>query len=104
MPEITIDRLMQLIGSAKANKLDAQTEGRQAQMKAMELIAGYDGAISTLQMLIDDLRAQSMAEIAENEYNMAEAGDKPADAMTLEQLQALMPPNVTITGVTVPEE
>lgn len=51
MPEITNDRLMTLLGSAKANIRNAQVE-----------IYHYEGAIQTLQLLIDDLKAQDIKE------------------------------------------
>ena len=51
MPEITAERLGTLLGSARANKHDAQVE-----------IYHYEGAIQTLQLLIDDLRAQDIKE------------------------------------------
>ena len=56
MAEITIDRLKTLLGSAKANRQTAQVE-----------IHHYGGAISTLQLLIDDLRAQEIKEKHEPE-------------------------------------
>ena len=51
MPEITNDRLMTLLGSARANMQTAYKE-----------IQHYEGAIQTLQLLIDDLRAQEIKE------------------------------------------
>ena len=51
MPEITNDRLMTLLGSAKANIRNAQVE-----------IYHYEGAIQTLQLLVDDLKAQEIKE------------------------------------------
>jgi len=56
MPEITNDRLMTLLGSAKANIRNAQVE-----------IYHYEGAIQTLQLLIDDLKAQDIKEKQETE-------------------------------------
>jgi len=52
MAEITPDRLMTLLGSARANMHTAQVE-----------IYHYEGAIQTLQLLIDDLRAQEIKEM-----------------------------------------
>ena len=56
MPEITMDRLMTLLGSARANMQTAYKE-----------IQHYEGAIQTLQLLIDDLRAQEIKEKHEPE-------------------------------------
>ena len=56
MPEITNDRLMTLLGSAKANIRNAQVE-----------IYHYEGAVQTLQLLIDDLKAQDIKEQQESE-------------------------------------
>jgi hypothetical protein len=60
MAEITIDRLMILMGSARKNRDECQ-----------ELIHHYDGAIQVLQLLIDDLRAQTIKERAGQEYPAA---------------------------------
>lgn len=54
MPEITHERLMLLLGSAKKNR-----------QEAYEMIYRYDGAIQTLTMLLDDLRVQKIKEEAE---------------------------------------
>ena len=54
MAEITLDKLMTLLGSARANMENCQVE-----------IYHYEGAIQTLQMLIDDLRAQEIKEATE---------------------------------------
>ena len=51
MAEITKERLMTLLGSARANMRTSQIE-----------IYHYEGAIQTLQLLIDDLRAQEIKE------------------------------------------
>ncbi len=51
MAEITNERLMILLGSAKANMQTSQIE-----------IYHYEGAIQTLQLLIDGLRAQDIQE------------------------------------------
>jgi hypothetical protein len=51
VPEITHDRLRTLMGSARANMQASQVE-----------IYHYEGAIQTLQLLIDDLRAQEIKE------------------------------------------
>ena len=56
MPEITNERLMTLLGSARANMRTSQIE-----------IYHYEGAIQTLQLLIDDLRAQEIKEKHEPE-------------------------------------
>ena len=61
MPEITQDRLMMLLGSARANLQTAQVE-----------IYHYEGAIQTLQLLIDDLRAQEIKEKHEPEGGESE--------------------------------
>jgi hypothetical protein len=54
MAQITHERLMTLLGSARKNRQDAY-----------EMIYRYDGAIQTLQMLLDDLRVQTIKEQAE---------------------------------------
>jgi hypothetical protein len=104
---------MALRSSAKANKADAEAEARKAQMKAMEIINHYDGAIQTLTLLIDDLRAQNMAAVAEREYQQIEAAQQgngegevnaSPDAITIDELQEMLPDNVTITGVQLREK
>lgn len=54
MAAITHERLLLLLGSAKKNR-----------QEAYEMIYRYDGAIQALEMLIDDIRAQSIKEEAE---------------------------------------
>ena len=94
MPEITIERLSQLLGSAKANKADLIEEFNHAQMTFLEQKWKYDGATEVLTLLLDDLRAQTIAETAAKEY----------DAMTLDDLQGIMPDGVQVEGVTLVEE
>ena len=57
MAEITEERLMMLLGSARQNRAEC-----------VEQIHNYDGAIQVLTLLLDDLRAQDIAEQAGKDY------------------------------------
>ena len=94
MPEITIERLSQLIGSAKANQADLIAEFNMAQKNFLEQRWKYDGAIEVLTLLLDDMRAQTIAETAAKEF----------DAMTLDDLQSIMPEGVEVEGVTLTDK
>ena len=118
MPEVNIDTLYKLIGSAKANKEDAKQQARVAQLEAAKVIAHYDGAIQVLQMLLHEMQAQELTETASEGYStiaahvettpdVVGASDGVPDAqnaMTIEQLQDKMPPGVSISGVVANEE
>jgi hypothetical protein len=86
MAEITIEKLNQLLGSAKANKADVITWIKKEQAKAAELIASYDGAIGVLQLLLDDMQAQT------------------TDALSLDEFQKLMPEGITVEGIHLHEK
>ena len=86
MAEITLEKLKQLLGSAKANKADVITWIQKEQAKAAELIASYDGAIGVLQLLLDDMQAQT------------------TDALSLDEFQKLMPEGITVEGIHLHEK
>lgn len=68
MAEITLQRLEQLRASARANR-----------QETIEVLHNYDGAIQTLTMLIDDLRAQTIKEA--NDGNGAMTPDEFVDRL-----------------------
>lgn len=86
MAELTYEKLNQLLASAKANRLEVIKDIQQKQAQAAELVHNYDGAISTLELLIDDLQAQDIS------------------AMSLDEFKKLMPEGVTVEGITLKDE
>lgn len=97
MAEITLQRLEQLRASARANRAETQA-----------LIYHYDGAIETLTMLIDDLRAQEIKEaedaMSPEEFveRMNQAGITGPYGETIE-LDGVYT-NENVAGVIMPEE
>lgn len=84
---ITAEKLKTLIGSARANRKDALDRIRKAQEETREILASYDGAISVLQLLLDDLCAQDMDAQANKDY------------LTLDELKKMMPEGVEVEGI-----
>ena len=98
MAEITLQRLEQLRASARANR-----------QEAIEMIHNYDGAIQTLTMLIDDLRAQEIKDASSEAMTPQEFVDmineqSPPDGPKVELKGVTTIDNVDYSGIAIKED